>query len=106
MPIQTPKLILLISCLHGCAVFADSFRCGTQLVQAGETKSEVISKCGQPESTDSFCRNEYFQGKFGIEAICHPTDLWVFNRGIGTFLMKVEFEEGKVTTITQGNRVN
>lgn len=103
---KTTKLICFFVGMHSNFGLADSLRCGTQLVQLGETKSEVISKCGQPESTDSFCRNEYFQGKFGTEVICRHVDLWIFNHGAGTFLMKVKFEEGKLTSITSGNRVN
>jgi len=106
MLVKNIKLILIFSCLHNSPVFAESLRCGTQLVEIGETKAEVIGKCGQPETTDTFCRNEYIQGKFGTEVICHNVELWTFNRGTGTFLMKVEFEQGEVKNITHGDRTD
>ncbi|MDB6062162.1 MAG: putative lipoprotein [Verrucomicrobiaceae bacterium] len=86
-------------------VSADSLRCGTSLVEVGDTKAEVEGKCGAPSSTDSYCRNEYIQNKFGIESVCHPVDLWLFNFGSGTFLNKLEFEEGKLSNIAHGDRV-
>ncbi|HEY3698864.1 MAG TPA: DUF2845 domain-containing protein [Spongiibacteraceae bacterium] len=88
------------------SAIADSFRCGTSLIEVGDSKAEVVDKCGSPATTESFCRNEYLQGKFGYEAVCHNVDLWTFNRGVGTFLMKVEFEEGRAARISTGDRVD
>jgi hypothetical protein len=99
-------IVLLIASLCGQAVNADSLRCGANIVQVGDIKVDVLQKCGQPLATDSYCRNEYRTGRYGQEAICHNVDLWTFNFGQGTFLMNVEFEEGRITTITHGDRVN
>lgn len=85
---------------------AESLRCGTNLVQVGDNKAELVEKCGPPTATDSYCRNEYIQSNFGVEAVCHQVDLWTYNFGVGTFLMNVEFEEGKISRITHGDRVN
>ncbi len=84
---------------------ADSMRCGTRLVERGETKAEVTLKCGKPAAIDSCCRDEYIKGRGEYTVVCHPVDLWSFDLGAGNFLMQVEFEQGKVTRITSGERV-
>jgi hypothetical protein len=106
MPKIIPALVfILLSTALNSVASADSLRCGTNLVEVGDIKAEVVEKCGPPTATDSYCRNEYVQGNFGIEAVCHNTDLWTYNFGIGTFLMNVEFEEGKISNISHGDRV-
>lgn len=97
-------LLLALSLSH--AANADSLRCGTNLVEVGANKAELIEKCGPPYATDSYCRNEYVQGNFGYQAVCHKIDLWTYNLGIGKFLMNVEIEEGKISNITHGDRVD
>ena len=106
--VQKTKLLLIALALFGAfsnAANADSLRCGTNLVELGEVKAEVIEKCGEPIATDSFCRNEYLPQRYGYDAICRNVDLWTFNFGTGTFLMNIEFEEGRVSSITHGDRV-
>jgi hypothetical protein len=104
MRISTVLLIVGWALLFNSITRADSLRCGTNLIGVGDTKAEVLEKCGEPESTDSYCRNEYFQSRFGIDAICHRVDLWTFNLGVGRFLENIEFEEGRVSRITNGDR--
>ncbi len=96
-------LLLLSQFTH--RAMAEGLRCGVNLVEIGEVKAEVIEKCGAPITIDSFCRNEYYHGRFGYEAFCHNVDLWTFNFGVGTFLINVEFEEGRVSNISHGDRV-
>lgn len=38
----------IFSCLTGGVLADDTFRCGTHLVKAGDTKLEVMEKCGPP----------------------------------------------------------
>ncbi len=34
---------------------AESLRCGGQLAHIGETKADILEKCGDPMVTDSYC---------------------------------------------------
>ena len=47
------SLVLLVPCalwtLPFNAVADDAMRCGTYLVKAGDTKVDVLEKCGPPE---------------------------------------------------------
>ena len=96
---------LLFTGVFSLAANAESLRCSTSLVEIDDTKAEVVEKCGPPVATDSYCRNEYIQGKYGYDTVCHNVDLWTYNFGFGTFLMNVEFEEGRVSNISHGDRV-
>jgi hypothetical protein len=98
-------IAIVFAALFDHTAMAESLRCGTNLVEVGDVKAEVVEKCGPPIATDSYCRNEYLQGKWGYEAVCRNVDLWTYNFGIGTFLMNVEFEEGKISNISHGDRI-
>lgn len=98
--------IFMLFLLFNSMARADSLRCGTSLIEVGDTKAEVVEKCGRPTAVDKYCHNEYVQGRFGVEAICRSVDLWTYNFGVGRFLENVEFEEGRVSNITEGDRIN
>ncbi|MGH8604275.1 MAG: DUF2845 domain-containing protein [Gammaproteobacteria bacterium] len=38
----------IIWCLAGGVLADDTFRCGTHLIRAGDTKLDVMEKCGPP----------------------------------------------------------
>jgi len=98
-----PALMVFGLLTQGAA--AESMRCGTSLVSMEDSKAEVEMKCGAPAAIDAYCRNEYVPAKYGYDTICHNVDLWTYNFGPGTFLMKVEFEEGRLVRISHGDRV-
>ena len=100
------RTVLAVFLLFSQLASADSLRCGMNLIDIGDTKADVERKCGPPVATDSYCRNEYLQGRFGVEEICHRVNLWTLNLGTGKFLQNVEFEEGRVTNITHGARLD
>lgn len=85
---------------------ADSLRCGQTLVEVGENKAELLDKCGRPQLTDSFCRNVVLPGRNDYTVYCDRIEVWTYNFGPGSFLMNVEFKEGRITDITHGDRVN
>lgn len=85
---------------------AESLRCGTALVEEGENKAELLDKCGRPQLMDSFCRNVVLPGRNDYTVYCERIEVWTYNFGPGSFLMNVEFKEGRITDITHGDRVN
>lgn len=44
-----PVLVLLWCSLVPVAAAGDNMRCGTHLVRSGDTKFEVLRRCGEPE---------------------------------------------------------
>lgn len=90
--------------------FASSLRCGTQLVDIGNTKADVTSLCGSPEITDSYCKpilrkNYDSHGHELLTESCEDIDVWSYNQGAGTFWKHVYFTQGKVIDIQSGERV-
>lgn len=97
---------------------AESLRCKTKLAQVGDTKSEVLDKCGDPIMTDNFCQpvavntqpqgiqngNNNVQNNIAI-ATCENVDIWTYNPGKGKFMTHLYFARGQLQSIRYGERV-
>jgi len=92
--------------LAGSAAQADSLRCGTKLVTEGNTRGEVIAKCG--EATEVEHRSVWrppvvwIHGRpiqVGSDLIEIPVELWTYNLGPNKFMRRVRFEDGLVVEI-------
>ncbi len=103
------------------ACYADSLRCGSDLLETGDTKVEVTAKCGKPVATDTFCKldpvrvnptnqvNAYQGGNNNIQQNiivqpCRNVDVWTYNQGAGSFLKILYFSEGKLWIVENGDR--
>ena len=64
-------------------------RCGTRIIQAGSTKSEVLKACGKPTTRT--------EGRIGTGG----SDTWTYNRGPGKFMGVIRFTGGKVSSISK-----
>lgn len=97
---------------------ADSLRCKTKLAKVGDTKSEILDKCGDPVMTDNFCQpitaNTQPQGvQIGDNnvqnnitiATCENIDIWTYNPGKGKFVTHLYFARGQLQSIRYGDRV-
>ena len=101
---------------------ADSMRCGNKLIVSGDTKAEVLIRCGEPmlkevlrsESTgrqfrsgsdiqtgQSTDRSEFRRYTETTEMV----EQWTYNQGWGKFLRLVIFRGGRVDTIEDGPRM-
>ena len=60
-------------------------RCGTQLVQVGDTKDQILAKCGQPTSIDPGTRG-------GV-------DVWYYDGSSGNFNGLLSFTGPQLTSI-------
>ena len=85
-----------------------AFRCGTRLVSEGDTRSQVIAKCGDPSDVANqgsvFRRpvfwnhgRRYYAGENFIEV---PIETWVYNLGPNKLMRRLRFEGGVVVEIT------
>jgi hypothetical protein len=97
--------------------YAESLRCKTKLAQVGDTKSEVLDKCGDPVVTDNFCQpiatatqpqgiqngNNNVQNNIAI-ATCENVDIWTYNPGKGKFMTHLYFARGQLQSIRYGER--
>ncbi len=85
---------------------AFAFRCGTKLVTEGDTRSEVIQKCGDPVEIDrrSIFRQPLYwiHGRpynIGSALVEIPVEIWIYNFGPSKLMRQVRFVDGKVDQI-------
>ena len=64
-------------------------RCGTQLVQVGDTKDQILAKCGQPTRIDPGTRD-------GV-------DIWYYDGSSGTFSGYLRFTGPNLTSIERSD---
>jgi len=97
-----------------------AFRCGTKVVSIGDTKSEVINKCGEPDDIQVWeverARKRHYKsspspdttpdtsGKSYSSKVHVVVEEWLYNRGRQKFLRLLRFENGRLTKIEIGNR--
>lgn len=89
---------------------AESLRCNGDIVDIGDSKADVVQKCGNPEMTDSFCEKyeeDYRRpdGKIDRRQACENVDIWTYNPGKGQFWTHLYFIQGKLREMRYGDRV-
>ncbi len=85
---------------------AYAFRCGNKLVLEGDTRSEVIQKCGEPVeiTRKSILRPPvyWYYGtpiNIGGGDIEIPVEIWLYNLGPNQLMRRLRFEDGELVEI-------
>ncbi len=116
------QVLMLFMLLTGAfSIYADGMRCGTKLIDIGDTKADVLMRCGEPmlkevlnsESTGKFRSESYTQSGENTDRgeirlynkITEIDEQWTYNLGWGKFLRLVIFHGGRVDSIIDGPRV-
>lgn len=77
-----------------------SLRCGSWLVQVGETLSDVLAACGPPTDRAPTRHIVTFQQTgLGLEQIVIEVERWLYDRGPGQFGRVLTLRNGYVDTI-------
>ena len=83
-----------------------SFRCGNDVVNPGDSKFQVILRCGDPSYREEEGVSE--KGGRGLEAARHAymsrtviREKWHYNRGPNDFIYVLTFEGDTLKTITE-----
>lgn len=111
-------IIALVTTTFSCITHASSLRCGSKLANVGDTKAEIIEKCGEPIMTDTFCAplvaanqpqgiqngDNNVQNNIAIAA-CENVEIWTYNPGSGKFMTNLYFSRGQLQVIRYGDRV-
>jgi hypothetical protein len=84
-----------------------AFRCGSELVEKGDRKIEVLKKCGEPASVDEwevFRRIPAFRSGLGAGGLEKArVEEWTYNFGPQRFLQIYRFENGEVVEMEYGD---
>lgn len=107
---KTRALVVAVCLLVGPYSYAESLRCKNDTVQIGDSKADVVVKCGQPQLTDSICEKTQKRflksdGTSGFIEACENIDIWTYNPGPGQFWTHLYFEQGKLREMKYGDRV-
>ncbi len=102
------KIVLLI--LIGmfsvvCQAFSDDsltdLRCKSGLIMIGESKLEVVSKCGEPASKDTVERRV---PPWSARPQYVTIEEWTYNFGPTDFIHVLEFQGSSLKAIKRGDR--
>jgi hypothetical protein len=124
--VSLATLLLMTSVIHA----EGGMRCGSKLISVGDTKADVMLKCGAPMLKEAIGLKEYSKRidipltsesnsvensttdgnrdaavvKRG-ETVTKTIDQWTYNQGTGKLLKILEFEGGELVAIKNGNRI-
>jgi Protein of unknown function (DUF2845) len=99
-------LPLLLLALAATAPADAAFRCGTKLVTEGDTRAEVLAKCGDPVDVErrTVLRQPYVYRhgrplRVYTDVIEIPIEIWIYNLGPSKLMRRIHFEDGRVVEI-------
>lgn len=107
------RIVMVATLMAASAAQAQSFRCDKGLASVGESKAGVLQKCGEPLLQNSYCqaaepitRAAPDNAEMTVNVLpCVTVDESTFNPGKGKFLTTLRFENGQLSSISQGERV-
>jgi hypothetical protein len=107
------SLLLAVLLLAASVAPARALRCGTELVVEGQSKFEVLQRCGAPAYADSFMEYRAGAPNFAVPRPLNSFDLtypfpvsrevlieeWVYNFGSTQLMPILVFENGRLISI-------
>jgi len=97
-------------CLPGLAAADGSLRCGNGLVSVGDSKLDLLGKCGRPALEEQQPREvgaSYRDREGGSgwrQRSLTSVERWTYDFGTSSFIQVVTMELGKIVRIEQGGR--
>ena len=91
----------LMMTLAGLAHADDSFRCGSSIVDKDTSLTDLIAKCGEPDSRSSVEEDVRVANAGGgtRKVGTTITETWTYERGSHPFAMVVTIVDGKIKSI-------
>lgn len=102
---------LNVLCVTFLMLFSSSswaLRCGTDLVTKGDSRYDVLSKCGSPllkeqwQELNTIERSDVHHSRIVTQAL--TIEEWTYNLGPAKFIQYLKFVDGKLVDITSGRR--
>ena len=95
-------LFLIGLLLSGSALAEGSLRCGSSVISVGDTKTEMIMKCGSPVSSDP--KTTVTENENGTKSVVQVGEILTMNMGKDKFMALVTVENGVITHVEDGPR--
>lgn len=95
-------LFLIGLLLSGSALAEGSLRCGSSVISVGDTKTEMIMKCGSPVSSDP--KTTVTENENGTKSVVQVGEILTMDMGKDKFMALVTVENGVITQVEDGPR--
>ncbi len=95
-------LFLIGLLLSGSALAEGSLRCGSSVISVGDTKTEMIMKCGSPVSSDP--KTTVTENENGTKSVVQVGEILTMDMGKDKFMALVTVENGVITHVEDGPR--
>jgi hypothetical protein len=82
---------------------AHAFRCGGALVDEGDSKAEVMIKCGEPDWKTRWSE-DLVDAADSAFRITSEKERWLYNLGPKRFIRILLFEDGRLVEVSTGER--
>jgi hypothetical protein len=96
----TTTICAFLVTVPGLCISDETFRCGSWLVTADSSVSELLRKCGKPSSqqvSTQDVRNEH-----GVKVGTSTTEVWRYDRGSTAAAMIVTIVDGQIQSMERG----
>ena len=78
-----------------------TFRCGSYLIQLGDSNYRVLDECGPPMAKEVVGTNTSYAPPPGVFP---DLEAWIYNRGPTDFIYRLKFQGGSLVNIYRGDR--
>lgn len=94
-------LIALIALATAPASRADTLRCGSKLIEVGDTKGEVLAKCGEPDFVEDIEEPVRARNRNGGTYVVGSSSktIWTYRRAPGEFPAVLTFDGSTLKSI-------
>jgi Protein of unknown function (DUF2845) len=108
-PCHMPSRLIAVAAALSCLVSpAYAFRCGSHIVSEGDTRVQVLARCGEPAdvSRSEIERRIWLGGPrghhgygSGHDFVLLPVEYWIYNLGPNRLMQRVRFIDGVVVEV-------
>ncbi len=90
--------------LAPAAARPDSIDCAGGIVQVGDSKLDLLAKCGRPSLVeDRAAEKSAFDARNGVaRRVVSPVDVWTYDFGRNRFIQLVRLVRGRIVSIERG----
>jgi hypothetical protein len=100
---RTATLLLALACYAQVpSARADFLRCGSALIETGDSAAHTLEKCGEPTSRTTINEPVWARGVNGnvYQSGNAQSEIWRYNFGPGKFPATLRISDGIVQSIT------
>lgn len=104
------SLLVLFAILLVTPPSAFALRCGTNIVDVGDAKIDVLRKCGKPDLVDEWEEEDYYRSSPEIDRLGETkkrtvrvfVEQWTYNFGATRLIYYLIFKNGVLSEIRTG----